>query len=263
MKTKRTVRLSLACLFLAVFIINGCQTQKKTVTTTPANETKVFAAMISLDADKTAEPISKYIYGQFIEHLGNCIYQGIWSEMLEDRKFFYPVTDDFKPWTTKKFKDWVGQGEFPILTGSPWKVIGPKGTVKMAKVDPFVGEQTPQIQLPDTGTPAGIEQPGLGLIEGKTYVSRIILAGSPQAGPIQVNLIWGQDQNQRQTVVIKKINNEYKTFPLKFKSGANTHDARLQIVGLGKGNFKIGTVSLMPADNINGFRADVIATMKE
>ena len=35
--------------------------------------------------------MSKYIYGQFIEHLGRCIYGGIWAEMLEDRKFFYPV----------------------------------------------------------------------------------------------------------------------------------------------------------------------------
>ena len=35
-------------------------------------------------------PISKYIYGQFIEHLGRCIYGGIWAEMLEDRKFYYP-----------------------------------------------------------------------------------------------------------------------------------------------------------------------------
>ena len=35
--------------------------------------------------------ISKYVYGQFIEHLGRCIYGGLWAEMLEDRKFFYPV----------------------------------------------------------------------------------------------------------------------------------------------------------------------------
>jgi alpha-N-arabinofuranosidase len=43
---------------------------------------------VVIDADKTGAPMSKYIYGQFIEHLGRCIYQGIWAEMLEDRKFF-------------------------------------------------------------------------------------------------------------------------------------------------------------------------------
>ena len=44
---------------------------------------------VMIDAGKTGTPMSKYIYGQFIEHLGRCIYQGIWAEMLEDRKFFW------------------------------------------------------------------------------------------------------------------------------------------------------------------------------
>ena len=47
---------------------------------------------VRIDVTQTGEPISKYIYGQFIEHLGRCIYGGIWAEMLEDRKFYYPVT---------------------------------------------------------------------------------------------------------------------------------------------------------------------------
>ena len=44
----------------------------------------------SVDASQQGQPISKYIYGQFIEHLGRCIYGGIWAEMLEDRKFYFP-----------------------------------------------------------------------------------------------------------------------------------------------------------------------------
>ena len=42
---------------------------------------------VKLDATKMGAPISPLIYGQFIEHLGRCIYGGIWAEMLEDRKF--------------------------------------------------------------------------------------------------------------------------------------------------------------------------------
>lgn len=73
---------------------------------------RVFAALTALailaaaaptevviDASKTGAPISKYIYGQFIEHLGRCIYGGIWAEMLEDRKFYYPVRGDAPAWT--------------------------------------------------------------------------------------------------------------------------------------------------------------------
>ncbi|HQL95695.1 MAG TPA: alpha-N-arabinofuranosidase, partial [Candidatus Hydrogenedentes bacterium] len=32
-----------------------------------------------IDAAKTGEPVSPYVYGQFIEHLGRCIYGGIWA----------------------------------------------------------------------------------------------------------------------------------------------------------------------------------------
>lgn len=31
-----------------------------------------------IDASKTKSQISKNIYGQFSEHLGRCIYEGIW-----------------------------------------------------------------------------------------------------------------------------------------------------------------------------------------
>src|SRR5215208_2957920 len=47
-----------------------------------------------LDASKTGAPISKYVYGQFVEHLGRSVYGGLWAEMVEDRKFARQITDD-------------------------------------------------------------------------------------------------------------------------------------------------------------------------
>ncbi len=49
------------------------------------------ADTVKIDSHKTGEPISKYIYGQFAEHLGKSINGGMWSEMLQDRKFYFPV----------------------------------------------------------------------------------------------------------------------------------------------------------------------------
>ena len=46
----------------------------------------------STDASKTDAPISKYIYGQFLEHNGGIINNNTWAEMLDDRKFYYPAT---------------------------------------------------------------------------------------------------------------------------------------------------------------------------
>src|ERR1700733_159828 len=50
----------------------------------------------TIDASKTTAPISKYVYGQFIEHIGGIINNGIWAEMLDDRKFYYPITSQIE-----------------------------------------------------------------------------------------------------------------------------------------------------------------------
>jgi hypothetical protein len=47
----------------------------------------------AIDATKTGPPISPYLYGQFLEHVGSLIYNSLWCEMLDDRKFYYAVTN--------------------------------------------------------------------------------------------------------------------------------------------------------------------------
>jgi alpha-N-arabinofuranosidase len=197
---------------------------------------------VTIDGGKTGAPLSKYIYGQFIEHLGRCIYQGIWAEMLEDRKFFWPV----------------GENE------SPWKAIGDPASVTMDKAKPFTGAHTPKITLSGRG-PGGIVQAGLALIEGKDYVGRVVLSGDPGAGPVMVSLVSGGSEGGSLTVFVLRVGSlerEYKTFPFAFKAGT-TREARLEITSSGRGSFKVGAVSIMPADNVDGFRPEVLARLKE
>src|SRR5512142_1827818 len=88
----------------------------------PASTT--MEARVSIDASQKSEPISPYIYGQFIEHLGRCIYGGIWAEMLEDRKFYFPIPAQGDIWRLTREKA-------RVLAASPWKVIGPNDVVQM------------------------------------------------------------------------------------------------------------------------------------
>ena len=53
-------------------------------------------AVLSLDLSRPGPAISPYLYGQFIEHLGRCIHDGIWAEKLWDRKFLLAL--DKSPW---------------------------------------------------------------------------------------------------------------------------------------------------------------------
>ncbi len=45
----------------------------------------------TIDTTKVGQPISKYEYGMFIEHIGSLIYRSLWSEVLDDRKFYFPI----------------------------------------------------------------------------------------------------------------------------------------------------------------------------
>ncbi len=196
---------------------------------------------VTIDAGKTREPLSKYVYGQFIEHLGRCIYGGIWAEMLEDRKFF----------------DSVGAKQ------SPWKAIGPTNGVTMDRDKPFVGAHTPKIMLSGDGQSAGIVQGQLALRKGKQYVGRIWLAGEATAAPIKVSLVWGDGQDQRQTITVDATTSDYAKTPLQFTAEADTDAGRLEITAAGSGSFHVGTVSLMPADNVHGMRADTLELLKQ
>lgn len=221
---------------------------------------------VVIDTAKTGAPISPYIYGQFIEHLGRCIYGGLWSEMLEDRKFYYPVDGKAPAWEmfTPGGRSHQGEGHsYELLMRSPWMIIGPNGAVSMVTRNSYVGKQTPRVTLPGNGKPAGIEQERLGLTNGRTYVGRIVLAGDASAGPVKVSLVWGGGAYDRDTITIANLTGKYRKFPLRFTAGGSTDNGRLEIVGAGSGNFLVGTVSLMPANNIYGWRADTVARLKE
>jgi len=125
----------------------------------------------------------------------------------------------------------------------------------------WVGKQSPVVRLDGT-TPHGIQQAGLGLVQGKQYAGRVILAAEPGVA-IEASLVWGPNPGDRQTVEIAGVRTGYGKFPLKFTAGGGTMDGTLEIVGTGKGTVHVGAVSLMPADNISGFRADIIAVWKE
>ena len=210
----------------------------------------------NIDASKLSTPISKYEYGMFIEHLGSLIYRSLWSEMLDDRKFYYPIS----------FKEPDAATRAPssrprMFLPRQWRPVGADDVVVMDKDQPFVGEESPRIEL-DPSTPHGIQQSGLALVKGNGYTGHIILRGAPRA-KVNVTLIWGQAANDRQTVSLSALPSAYREFPLSFVAGADTGDGTLEITGTGSGNFHIGTVSLMPADNVQGQRCRTCPAWRE
>lgn len=210
---------------------------------------------VTVNTQKTMSPVSKYEYGMFIEHIRDTMYRGLWSELLEDRKFYFPISS--APDTPVQQQ----AGGPPRGPQRRWRPVGGDEVVTMDKEKPFVGDQSPRIEL-DVSTEHGVRQSGIALQNGKRYVGHIILRGTPGAH-IQVALVWGSDSRDRRVIPLNSVPQLYKTFPLNFTAPADSSNAALEITGTGTGNFHIGTVSLMPADNVDGFRPDTIALLKQ
>ncbi|MFM7321652.1 MAG: hypothetical protein ACKO5K_09035, partial [Armatimonadota bacterium] len=89
---------------------------------------RTLAPQATIGGPLQVDPISPYIYSQFIEHLGRCIQGGIWAEMLEDRKFLHAV----------------GSRE------TPWRALGP-GRVEMDPAGAYVNDHSPRADARGAG----------------------------------------------------------------------------------------------------------------
>ncbi len=208
-------------------------------------------ASLTVDASARGTPISPYIYGQFTEHLGRCIYGGIWAEMLEDRKFFYPVTADYRPYRSL-------QGTaYPVVGASPWEIIGDPAQVTMVTAGAFVGKHTPRL-----AAGAGIRQRDLAVVAGKAYTGYLwARCDGPGAGTVDVTLAWGPGAGQSATAHLAVPAGPYVRLPFQFTAVESSAAARLEIRAA-SGLF-VGTVSLMPADNVHGLRRDTLELLRQ
>jgi alpha-N-arabinofuranosidase len=212
------------------------------------------AITANIDASQIGAPVSKYEYGMFIEHIGSTMYSSLWAEMLDDRKFYFQIN-------SKPDDEARRGGGFPGMRLRKWRPVGPDDAVVMDKDKPFVGDQSPRIAL-DAAAPHGIRQSGLALVKDKQYTGRIYLRGTP-GSTVKVSLIWGEGANDRQIISFAALTNQYHKFPLSFTAKADATDGAIEITGSGTGNFHIGTLSLMPADNVQGFRPDTTSLLRQ
>jgi len=196
---------------------------------------------VTVDTTKPGPTISPYLYGQFIEHLGRCIRDGIWAEKLKDRKFL-------------------------LEPGKSWEVVKAEGAAFDAFHDAggaYCGDKCMALWLRDAkGGKCGIRQGGIGLLNGKEYVGYAILASVGEPAPVEVRLAWGNGAEDGQSVVLDKVGREYKKLPLRFKAGATTDGATLAVLLPKPAYVWLACLSLMPADSVKGMRADTLELIK-
>ena len=199
---------------------------------------------IQVRLDQPGASISPYVYGQFIEHMGRGIHDGIWAEKLQDRKFLLEPAK------------------------SPWKPVQPAGAEFELIHDTagaYAGERCMELWLRKAvDDPSGIRQGDLGLLAGKEYIGYIFLSNIDSGlASVDVRLAWGNEPGAGQNVHIDGVGRGYHKFPFRFSAGATTDSALLSVLLPKAAHIWIGCVSLMPADNVKGLRRDTLELMKK
>lgn len=175
--------------------------------------------------------VDRNIYGHFIEHLGRCIQGGVWAELIDNRKFA---------------GDTSAEG---VIQG--WERVG-DAVFSDGHDDPYTGGQFQRITL--KGSPAGIAQGSVGLIRGKSYDVRVIARAKGSAS-LSVSLDGARKD-------LGAPGAEWKELKGSLSAPGSRRDGRFEIIASGSGSVDIGCVSVMPADNLSGFRRDVIEVVR-
>jgi alpha-N-arabinofuranosidase len=203
-------------------------------------------ACVEIDPTRTGAPIRPFVYGQFIEHLGRCIYGGIWAEMLEDRKFFFPITAAYAPHRG------LEKTPYPVIGASPWEVVG--DGVTMSADDAFVGRHGPRLRAG-----SAIRQRDLGVVAGKEYEGYVWAAGP---AVVEVCLAWGDARDAGATTRLSFAGVDYGKVAFRLTAGATTDAATFALRAV-SGDVRLGPPSLMPGDHVDGMRRDTLALLRE
>jgi alpha-L-arabinofuranosidase len=242
------------------------------------------------------EPISPLIYGDFIEFINDLI-PSMWAEKARDRSFegcLQPrmLWREDEDWTRPRWRTFVaGQPAF-----DPWPVTGPglemghpRVSLALDQYNPFVGRQSALVRVEDldaergrlrdaeagrrgdaeraAGLPfvAGISQQQIAVRRGEGLAFEMYVRGSELAGmPVQVLLgrSYGVFFRAYARLEFTGISGTWQKCTGRLVPDATDDHAELAIGISGSGSFWLDKVSLMPEDNLQGWRADVVAAMR-
>ena len=187
----------------------------------------------SIKVLEPGDPVTKYAYGMFIEPIGDLIARTLWAEMLDDRKFYYPILAEGKDAPAPQSVE-----AHPGITYRRWRPIGGDEVVVMDGHNPFVGQHSACVAV-DRAVPRGFGQTGIGVVEGKHYSGHILLNGDAGAS-VHVALIWGAAPVDRQVVSMPILGTDWRNAAFEFVAGSNATNARFEITGVGTGQFCVG-----------------------
>ena len=212
-------------------------------------EVDASKAPLRITRDLSPGAINAMQYGQFIEYLCNLV-PGMWAEKLYDGgfeglspyKFVYLKETDFreKPWYPC---DATNRAEYVLDRNNK------------------VGGDTAQRIAVKDGSPCtvGIAQDGVAVDKGTACEFSCHLRQQGIDGPVQVRL---EQEGKELASCNFQPGGEWKKYHARLAPAETATNATLRITFRGPGTLWLDNASLMPSDNVGGWRRDVVEAVK-
>lgn len=218
-----------------------------------------------------AKPVSPILYGNFIESGFGRQVDGMWSEMLWNRSFeaITPLKSPVWDWLQRKPGDELGKESWyhSGYEESPWYLAdgNPAAALSHPRYGGFHhGLQAAQVTNKATDKPAFVVQDGLVFRPGITYTLRGSLR-SADGSEFAITIATCPEKDLGKPIAQKTIGDidpEWKQIEATLASGEFSGRGSLAIsVPPGKA-LRLDGLSLVPGDNIKGWRRDVVELVK-
>lgn len=210
---------------------------------------------IQVDASQITGNVPQYLFGQFMEHEHNTIDNGLLAQLLQDRKFDEPDLDG-----NGVAYDWVPEER---VEDRYWQLRDGQGLSDRYYIDHRIyygGGSSQTIQLYGSGSHhASVYQIGLQFAKGRQYSFYVYLRkrGNGEAF-VEIDKLGGPVYLRRNF----EITGRWKKYSARFTAPEDTKQGRVRIGFQGVGRFWMDSASLMPTDNIDGMRRDVIEALR-
>ncbi|MFA6126180.1 MAG: hypothetical protein WC699_02650 [Bacteroidales bacterium] len=268
-------------LYVSFFLIFGFQISL------PAQQ----PVKIRITGERTSEiPISKLITGNFIESGIGREVDMMWSEMIYNRTFQVDIPAFKAPvWGWLQMDKEYYNRNAPFWHSGyeehDWELINPveAGMKRTQGEESFIGYNSLIMNNGSEGSYTGIKQKGIYIERGRTY--RFSLFGGYYTGwglkssasldgypPVYQELLQTKkatvcfvSEVTRDTIFTRTLEfaSTQQQFDMEFASGGFSGRAIVEIGFRWKGKVVLSWCSLMPGDNLNGWRKETIEELKE
>ena len=220
-------------------------------------------------------PTSKRIFGNFIESGFGRQVNGMWSEMLFNRAFREIPPYKYATW------EWLGINEDLYNNNAPfwhsgyeefnWEPIGDPTMSYTSGHRTFKGLTSLKVKNTVNGKLSGLSQGGIHLQQGREYKLRLFAGVVGKIRQADINGFGTTEHSDDIHILHIKLGDfeaecELTTICKEYEwtfTAKSTEISKLSITFDWEGELVLSYSSLMPTDNLNGWRQDVVHRLKE